>query len=134
MGKKLFVLSILFCLLATGCGKSNTQAQTQDQTQISTCPKALAEATVNLKDVSFDPPSLDIKQCTKVTFKNVDVKEHWPASDFHPTHGIYPEFDPLKGVEAQGEWSFIFDRLGSWKYHDHLNPQVHGVVNVEKNN
>lgn len=79
----------------------------------------------------FEPATLSIKKGTRVVFVNEDSKEHWPASDIHPTHGIYPEFDPQKGVEAGQKWSFVFNKVGKWKFHDHLFPERTGVVEVK---
>lgn len=84
-----------------------------------------------LKKGSYEPPSLSIPKDTVVIFKNDDNKPHWPASDFHPTHGIYPSFDPRKPVEPGGSWSFTFDKLGKWKYHDHLSPEIKGFIEVK---
>ena len=55
----------------------------------------------------------------------------WPASAFHPTHQVYPGFDALKGLGKGESYSFKFDKIGSWKYHNHLNPSVTGIVVVE---
>lgn len=78
----------------------------------------------------FEPVDLTIKQGTKVVFKNVDTDGHWPASDIHPTHGIYPEFDPKQPVNPGDSWSFVFDKVGRWRYHDHLVPSTRGVITV----
>ncbi|MEK6824273.1 MAG: hypothetical protein AABY02_00300, partial [Nanoarchaeota archaeon] len=63
----------------------------------------------------------------------------------HPSHKNYPGsdiakcgtseastiFDACKGL-AQGEsYSFTFNEVGSWNYHDHLNPNLRGTVIVE---
>lgn len=86
--------------------------------------------TIIMKQDSFEPQTLEIKKGTKVIFKNEDKVERWPASNLHPTHGIYPEFDPQKPVPAGESWEFIFDKAGSWKYHDHLIPSIRGVIIV----
>lgn len=96
------------------------------------CSEIKGEATVTMKTDSFDPETLTIQKCTKVTFVNQDTVSRWPASNLHPTHGIYPEFDPLKPVEAGKEWSFVFDKVGNWKYHDHLIPSLRGTIAVSE--
>jgi len=95
------------------------------------CPKAgKAVKTIAMKNQSYNPETLTIQRCTKVVFKNQDNVSYWPASNLHPTHGIYPEFDPKQPVEAGQEWSFVFEKKGNWKYHDHLAPSIRGVINV----
>lgn len=98
------------------------------------CPKInVVTQTVIMKKDSFEPENLNIQKCTKVIFKNQDKVRRWPASNLHPTHGIYPEFDPKQPIEPDKEWSFVFDKAGSWKYHDHLLPSIRGIVNVSEN-
>ena len=55
----------------------------------------------------------------------------WPASDLHPTHSLYSEFDPGEPFESGKAWAFTFDKPGQWGYHDHLKPNHRGVVTVE---
>lgn len=94
-------------------------------------PRAeLPEAFVIMKDGKFEPETLIIKINTRVVFKNEDISSRWPASNLHPTHGIYPEFDPQQPIALGKEWGFVFDKTGSWQYHDHLSPTVRGTVNV----
>ena len=79
--------------------------------------------TVTFKETGFEPQNINVKQGNFVVFKtDTDTgKEFWPASDLHPTHGIYPEFDPQEPIEP----------TDSWKYHNHLDPFFKGIVNVE---
>ncbi len=86
---------------------------------------------VLVKDGSFSPAKLIVKKGTNVVFKNAGKRSHWPASDFHPTHGIYPEFDPQEGIVAGENWEFKFEKPGKWKYHDHLEPEARGIIIVE---
>lgn len=89
-----------------------------------------AQAEVLMKLDSFEPPNLTIKKGTTVSFKNRDSKSRWPASNLHPTHEIYPEFDPQKPIDKDQSWQFRFDKAGNWKYHDHLMPYIRGVITV----
>jgi hypothetical protein len=47
-----------------------------------------------------------------------------PLTTTRRTHTQYPEFDPLKPLEPEEEWSFTFDKPGEWKHHDHQNPYL----------
>lgn len=78
----------------------------------------------------FNPTALDIKQGDIVIFKNNSNVDFWPASDNHPTHTLYPEFDAKKPIGPGGSYQFTFNKVGSWGYHDHLNPAAKGVVHV----
>jgi plastocyanin len=87
-------------------------------------------ATVVISATGFDPPTLKIKSGTKVTWFNKDIRPHWPASDPHPIHTILSGFDSLNGLSQGETYSFVFDKAGVWKYHDHLNAGLIGVVEV----
>ncbi len=107
------------------------------------CPVASKENqiqtyTVSVTDEGFSPRELTIKKGDKVVWVNKTERGVWPASAIHPTHEVYPEkggciasaFDACRGLKNGESWSFIFNFIGSWKYHDHLNPSMTGVVEV----
>lgn len=124
---KIFLIIIVFVLLLGASVDALINKET-----FKLCPKITKVIqTVIMNKDSFEPEALTIKKCTKVIFKNQDKVLRWPASNLHPTHGIYPEFDPKQPVEAGKDWSFVFDRVGSWRYHDHLAPSTRGTVVVE---
>ncbi len=90
-----------------------------------------AAATVIMKDLKYSETQITIKQGEVVEFINAGSEEYWPASNIHPSHGIYPEFDPQGPVHPGESWSFKFDRVGSWKFHDHLhNREIKGTIIV----
>ena len=78
----------------------------------------------------YEPKEVTIKQGDVVTWVNESGEFHWPASDLHPTHGVYPEFDPLTPIAPDEEWSFRFDQVGTWKYHDHIRANKTGTITV----
>lgn len=86
---------------------------------------------VTLDESGFIPQTISIKRGDTVEFQSALQEPFWPASDLHPTHGIYPEFDPQEPVEAGSSWQFTFDKSGSFKYHDHLSPFFRGIIIVE---
>jgi plastocyanin len=85
---------------------------------------------VHVTDEGFEPRSVEVEAGRTVVIENVDGEAHWPASDDHPTHEAYPEFDPKEPVEPGAQWSFTFDRPGKWEYHDHMNPYLTGEIVV----
>ena len=103
-----------------------TKASVEVKSSISTAKTY----TVEMAGDGFSPTSLSIKKGDTVTFKNVGSNSHWPASAPHPTHTVYPEFDPKSEVAPGQSWSFIFDKVGTWRYHDHLNSGETGVITV----
>lgn len=86
--------------------------------------------TVILKTYGFSPDDLTIQKGTTVIFKTDAGQFFWPASDPHPVHTIYPQFDPREPIDPKKTWSFTFNKVGIWKFHDHLNPYFTGQITV----
>ncbi|MDO8619000.1 MAG: hypothetical protein Q7R49_03615 [Candidatus Daviesbacteria bacterium] len=86
----------------------------------------IIEMTTN----GFVPQEAIIDESSTVIFINQDTIAHWPASDIHPTHEIYQEFDPKKGIEPNQSWTFKFTKVGEWNLHDHLSPHFRGKITV----
>lgn len=98
-----------------------------------------------MNEEGFEPKSVAVKRGTKVIFKNVDKSPRWPASDVHPTHKRYPGshlekcgtseekniFDAC-GRKPREDYSFVFNEVGRWTYHDHLKPSLIGEIIVYK--
>lgn len=85
---------------------------------------------VQMTDSGFVPDKLEIIAGDTVVFENVGQQDHWPASNFHPTHRMYPDFDPQKPILPGDSWSFIFFRPGVWGFHDHEFPDFTGEIVV----
>lgn len=86
--------------------------------------------TIEITREGFSTTSLEINVGDTVVWNNTDTDPHWPASNLHPSHALYSEFDPLEPIEPGSEWRFIFERGGEWRFHDHLYPARGGVIVV----
>ena len=93
----------------------------------------------------FSPSTLTINKGDTVTFQNIHPEESWPASAVHPTHTVYPGsgiskcgtveesmiFDACGGISPDyGTYSFTFNEIGTWNYHDHLDSGKTGTITV----
>ncbi|MBI2547070.1 MAG: hypothetical protein HYW23_01340 [Candidatus Aenigmarchaeota archaeon] len=95
--------------------------------------------TIDITSSGFSPSTLTIKSGDMVTFTNRDTAPHWPASNNHPTHNLYPEkggcvgskFDACQNIAPGNKFEFTFTYVGNWCYHDHLNPSLTGCINVQ---
>ncbi len=85
---------------------------------------------IEIRDDGFNPKTITVKKGETVTFKTTLNKSFWPASDSHPTHLIYPGFDPKNAIAPAKTWSFRFDKVEKWVYHDHLSPYYTGEIIV----
>ncbi len=78
----------------------------------------------------FLPDIINVSLGDRVVFVNEDSSQHWPASDPHPSHTIYPEFDPGGQIAPDESWSIQILRMGVWRFHDHINPDSRGILYV----
>lgn len=92
---------------------------------------SLEPVTVTYTDSGFSPSTMTIKLGQKVIFKNNGSVPIEPASNNHPTHNIYSEFDANSPVAAGGTYEFTFTKRGTWGYHNHLNSSETGTIVVE---
>lgn len=90
-----------------------------------------AEQTVTFSDEGFQPEELRVAAGTTVTFENASSRDIWVASDPHPSHTDLPEFDAQRGYAPGESYSYTFDEVGEWGYHDHLRSFDTGIVIVE---
>jgi plastocyanin len=87
----------------------------------------------------FSPATVTIPQGGTVIFKNAASVGVWVASDPHPFHSGYPTtggcigstFDSCKSIAPGDSFKFTFTFIGSWGYHNHMNPGQRGTVVVK---
>ena len=120
----IFLLSGAFLLFSFGTGEQKNSIQA---TLLGDNPR---EYGIELREDGFHPKERTVQKGDMVTFKTTRDKPFWPASNVHPTHGIYPELDPQEPVNPSSSWSFAFLESGRWKYHDHLYPIYTGTIFV----
>ena len=85
-------------------------------------------ATIVYREGGFSPGRLEIEIGTQVVFVNDTDTLLWPASNIHPTHQIFPEFDSMGSVPPGDRWGFTFKKAGFWRYHNHLWPDDAGLI------
>lgn len=138
MSKKILLgLVGVSALFLAGCyhipsSTSDVSVTTTPEPTVTTTPEAMMEegAVIKMSASGFEPKSLTVKKDSTVTFKNEGDVDQWPASALHPTHQVLPGFDALKGVKPGESYTYTFEKVGTWKYHDHLNPTLFGSVTV----
>jgi len=131
MKYKIFALVLGVSLLAAACN-SNSNTTTSNTPPPPPSTEVLSGTVeIDITSSGFTPSDVTVKSGTVVTFKNTDSsKQHWPASNPHPSHTDLPGFDSLKGLAQNETYSFTFTKLGKWKFHDHLNERLGGSVTV----
>lgn len=122
----IFSVGAIGIALALAFALSNARAPAGD-TGSTGSPQA-----IRITQDGFVPETLRVNKGVPVRFINETSEWHWPASDLHPTHTLYPEFDPKRGLEPGETWQFRFERTGEWGFHDHLAPYMTGKIIVRE--
>lgn len=132
-------------------GQQQSQIQQQSQTeQISKKNKTGASQSNSDRQVvytnsGYSPAELIVNIGDTVIWKNESSQSLWTASSLHPVHGAYGgtslqehcpdkennDFDECKSSQTGELWPFTFNKAGTWKYHNHLNPSHFGQVIVK---
>jgi len=97
--------------------------------EINVTPTGVVHKMV-LREDGYEPRDISINLSDTIEFSTTEGRPYWPASNVHPTHRLYSEFDPKEPVMPEDTWSFVFDRVGEWRYHDHIAPFYTGVITV----
>jgi plastocyanin len=116
-----------------------TITTTNTTTTTTNTPALPATVTVTYTDSGFSPATVTIPKGGTVIFKNMSSNGVWVASDPHPLHNGYPTtggcvgstFDSCSKILSGNSWPFTFTFVGSWGYHNHLNPGQRGTVVVQ---
>lgn len=107
-------------------------------------PAAGHAVTVTFTANGFSPKTVNVKKGDTVMFVNSSSEQMWVASNPHPIHSGYsgttvdqhcPDtqgvaFDECTAVGAGGTYSFTFQKVGSWGYHNHIDHGMTGTVVV----
>lgn len=82
----------------------------------------LPPAQVSITSTGFVPATINIKTGQQVVWTNTTNSLHQIASDPHPTHTLLPGLDSLEPLKQNETYAFVFESIGTYTYHDHLNP------------
>ncbi len=127
------MLGLLAWVIATedaSEGEETTRSEREEQRQ-PVEDEAIETLEVVYTEDGFEPETITVSEGDTVTWENRSEVPMWVASDAHPAHTDYPEFDAGEGFAPGGSYSFTFDRTGNWGYHDHLSSFRTGTVVVE---
>jgi len=114
--KKLFVLSLLVVLFASGCSLIGNTDKSTDAN--STAP---ASRTIDIKNFVFMPSTSTIKAGDSVTWTNQDTVAHSiNAEDFNSSE-----------LATGQTYTYTFKKKGTYEYICGLHPNMKGKIIVE---
>ncbi len=85
---------------------------------------------VTLTKSGFSPATLTIKANSRVAWVNNSGQAASVNSNDHPTHKLYPPLN-LGLFNSGSSVQLVFDKAGTYKYHNHLNPAQTGTIIVQ---
>jgi plastocyanin len=90
----------------------------------------MAMEVVRYTNTGYEPKELTVPVGTMVQFINESDTVMWVASNEHPGHSDLPTFDQFGLYPNGSSYTYTFDKVGAWEFHDHLNPEREGVIVV----
>ena len=72
---------------------------------------------VEISEDGFSPNLTEILAGDSIEFVNTGELDHWPASNAHPTHQLYADFDARRPILPEGSWTFTFECMSRVQSH-----------------
>ncbi len=89
------------------------------------------QAEVTITKDGFVPATIQVRTGQSVNWTNLDDAMHQVAADPHPTHSSLSDLVG-ESLSKSESYSFVFEKTGTYTYHDELNPlKFHGTVIVK---
>jgi plastocyanin len=109
-----------------------TNAASGGDKTVYTEPSPVNSTQVIYTNVGFVPQIIIVPPGTRVTFENSSGGSFRPRSDNYPGTGACGLLlDPCIAISSGNNWTFQFDRTGSWQYYDQTKPEHRGTVIVK---
>ena len=135
---------VIILLIVWKVSSNKTQPQVQSTTTTThatssvegiatTSPFAPKTVHVSLTDSGYSPETVNVNVGDSVIFTNNSQDRMWTASDPYPTNTGYPGFDEKSAAVSGKSYTFTFNKVGTWPYHNQLNTADTGTVVVASN-
>lgn len=122
-----------YMLLHNSSNKTTTATNSTNNSQSQSASSTSSQSTTNtitFDGNQFSPATLTVKSDTVVTIKNTSSQDLQMNSNPHPVHT--DDTDLNVGAVAAGQSQiFTVTKTGSFGYHDHLDPGIHGKITIE---
>lgn len=145
--KKIWIFAVLIVLIgglavwwfmlrdsdSTPAEEATTETTESETTEADeTEAEAPGIVTVSFTDDGWSPRTVGpIPVGTTVRFINQSSSNFQPASNPHPLHTDLEGFDAGREIPPGGSYSFVFNEVGEWGFHDHPNEDQTGTIIVE---
>lgn len=131
VGISVLVVAIFLGLFVLGGSQTNQTPGTFPSQPTQAQSQQLPETvTITVDSSGFTPSVITIKTGIRIVWANKTDSDISINSDEHPTHRLFRELN-LGHLPSESNVSLVFDKQGTYTYHDHYNPSRTGTVVVE---
>lgn len=123
------VVAGAFVLVSNNAGNNQPQT-TANETATPTQVEQPQQSAVTVTNAGFEPATITVKPGTQVVWTNKSGADVTVNSDVHPTHLLWP-FLNLGKFEDGTNVSVVFEKEGTYTYHNHFNATQTGTVIVK---
>lgn len=136
LSKKLSVLQLLLVVIvviaAIDVGILIYHSVNHKKLTTSSVGVSLSPAEVTISSSGFVPATINVKVGQGVIWTNDSSANHEVASDPYPKNNALGGFDEKQPLIPGDSFSFVFNKAGTYTYHDNLNPYtIKGTVIVK---
>lgn len=148
MNKKIISVAVIAAVVVVGIllvmrGGTSSPAPESPKSTMPVPDEEPSQFMVAFTDAGFSPSSLVVPAGAPVVFKNNGTRGVWVASNPHPVHTGYPGsdiencgagtemFDSCRVLNPGESWTLVFEELGAWGFHNHLQSSQTGTIIVE---
>ncbi len=137
--KLIGIVGVVIVLVVATALVLNTKNTTQTNTNTAANPTPTTQQAIEEKTNStsvtvtangFEPKEITVKAGDKVTWTNQSDTKVTVNSNAHPTHLLWP-FLNLGAFDNGEVVSVVFEKAGTYTYHNHFNSSQVGTVIVE---
>ncbi len=129
---------------STNPGPASNVGTVPSQDNLAEAISVPQSVVVSYNGSRFWPEEAVVAEGGRVHFVNNSDTDMWIASDNHPRHDRYllkdnancgtSDFDQCAAIGPGESWTFVFNRPGTWGYHNHVDAKDTGTVVVVARN
>lgn len=93
-------------------------------------PEPEFEYEVQYTAEGYSPNVLEVEIGSRVAFHNMSDIPMWTASDPHPVHSDFSDFDAQRGYGVGETYIYQFQNVGTFGFHNHMKSLHRGVIRV----
>lgn len=124
----LAALTFAFFVIGVFLQGATVRQSSVSQPSVKTVPNFDFE--VLYTSAGFIPSTIEIPPNSRVAFRNISDISLWVASDPHPAHTDYPQFDATAAGSLKEVNIFEFKNAGTFGFHNHEKSIDRGTVRV----